>query len=100
MRRHMAASTPNHQTHKSRVTTDNECRPIREDWFTHRNISSEVMVKLFYKKISVQHELHIGQNEEKKCHTTYFAIFIYVFPNFITVPRSTSGPTARQMEGR
>lgn len=61
----MAASTPDHQTHKSRVTTDNECRPIREDWFTHLSISSEVVVKLFYKKISVQHEPHIGQNGKK-----------------------------------
>lgn len=76
----MAASTPDHQTHKSRVTKDNECRPIREDWFTHLNISSEVMVKLFYKKISVQHEVHIGQNGGGGNHTTYFPlILIYVF---------------------
>lgn len=28
------------QTHKSPVTMDNECRPIREDWFAHLYIRS------------------------------------------------------------
>lgn len=59
--RHIAASTLNPQTHKSAVTTDNECKPIREDWFAHLYINREVMVEFIFTRQSVLNMNYVGQ---------------------------------------
>lgn len=57
---HIAARVPNRQSHKSAVTTDNECRPIRGDWFcTSLHRHSKMMGGLYLQEnLCCEHEIH------------------------------------------